>query len=257
MTTILVLGGGGREHALCWKLAQDPGVARVVCAPGNGGISAVAECLPCDIEDPAAATALARQIGADFVVIGPEAPLAAGVADALAAAGIAHFGPSRAAAQLEASKTFTKEICDAVCAPTARWRRFEALAPALAHVEAEGAPIVVKADGLAAGKGVTVAATVAEAAAALEAVFEAPGAAVVVEERMQGPEASLFALCDGETAIEFGWAQDHKRAFDGDQGPNTGGMGAYSPAPVLTTALREEAMARIVRPVIAEMARRG
>ncbi|MEM6438738.1 MAG: phosphoribosylamine--glycine ligase [Pseudomonadota bacterium] len=257
MTTVLVLGGGGREHALCWKLAQDPEVSRIVCAPGNGGIAQLADCVACDIEDPAAVVALARREGSGFVVIGPEAPLAAGVADALAEAGIAHFGPSRAAAMLEASKTFAKEIADAVGAPTARWRRFEALAPALDYVEAEGAPIVVKADGLAAGKGVTVAETVDAAISALEAMFATPGAAVVVEACMTGPEASLFALCDGAVAVEFGWAQDHKRAFDGDAGPNTGGMGAYSPAPVLTEALREAAMARIVRPAVAEMARRG
>lgn len=256
--TVLILGGGGREHALAWKLAQSPRVGRLVCAPGNAGIAALAECVALDVLDPAAVVACARDLGADFVVIGPEAPLAAGVSDALAAAGIAHFGPSRAAARLETSKTFAKQVADAVGAPTAAWARFEALAPALAHVRATGAPIVVKADGLAAGKGVTVAATVAEAEAALAAILDgAPGAAAVVEACMEGPEASLFALVDGETVVPFGAAQDHKRAFDGDLGPNTGGMGAYAPAPVLTPALEAEALERILRPVAAEMVRRG
>ncbi|MEO0681816.1 MAG: phosphoribosylamine--glycine ligase [Pseudomonadota bacterium] len=257
MTTVLLLGSGGREHALAWKLAQDAEVARLIAAPGSDAIAALADTHPCDIENPDAVLALARTQGAEFVVIGPEAPLAAGVSDALSATGVAVFGPSRAAAQLETSKSFTKEIADAVGAPTARWRRFDALAPALAWVQAEGAPIVVKADGLAAGKGVTVAATVAEASAALEAIFSEPGAAAVVEDCMIGPEASLFALSDGETVLPFGDAQDHKRAFDGDLGPNTGGMGAFSPAPILTPALQARAMDEIVRPVAAELARRG
>ncbi|MFO7856355.1 MAG: phosphoribosylamine--glycine ligase [Paracoccaceae bacterium] len=257
MSTILILGGGGREHALAWKLAQSPEAPRLVSAPGNAGIAAVAECRPCAVDDPGAVLALAREIGAALVVVGPEAPLAAGVADALAEAGIPCFGPSAAAARLETSKTFTKEIADAVSAPTAAWARFEDPAAARAHVEAKGAPIVVKADGLAAGKGVTVAETVAQALAALDALFETPGGACVIEEMMEGEEASLFVLCDGETAIPFGAAQDHKRAFDGDRGPNTGGMGAYSPAPVLTPALEARAMAEIVRPVLDEMARRG
>ena len=258
MTTVLILGGGGREHALAWKLAQSPEVTRLICAPGNAGIAEVAECRALDILSPGAVVDFARAEGAGFVVIGPEAPLETGVSDALAAAGIPHFGPSRAAARLETSKTFAKEIADAVGAPTAPWARFEDLAAAEAHVRAQGAPIVVKADGLAAGKGVTVAATVDEALAALRGVLDGtPGAAAVVEAFMQGEEASLFALADGETVIPFGAAQDHKRAFDGDRGPNTGGMGAYSPAPVLTPALEARAMAEIVRPVVAEMARRG
>ncbi|HKK35959.1 MAG TPA: phosphoribosylamine--glycine ligase [Paracoccaceae bacterium] len=257
MSTILILGGGGREHALAWKLAQSPEAPRLVSAPGNAGIATVAESRPCAMDEPEAVLALAREIDAALVVVGPEAPLAAGVADALAEAGIPCFGPSAAAARLETSKTFAKEIADAVSAPTAAWARFEDLAAARAHVEAKGAPIVVKADGLAAGKGVTVAETLEEALAALDALFGTPGAACVIEEMMQGEEASLFVLCDGETVIPFGAAQDHKRAFDGDRGPNTGGMGAYSPASVLTPELEGRAMAEIVRPVVAEMARRG
>ena len=255
--TILILGGGGREHALAWKLAQSPEGPRLVCAPGNAGIAEIAACRPCDVEDPAAVLALAREVDAGLVVVGPEAPLAAGVSDALAGAGIPVFGPSAAAARLETSKSFAKEVAAAVGAPTARWARFDDLAAARAHVAAEGAPIVVKADGLAAGKGVTVAETPAEAEAALDALFAEPGAACVIEDRMEGPEASLFVLCDGETALPFGAAQDHKRAFDGDRGPNTGGMGAYSPAPVLTPELEARVMDDIVRPVLAEMARRG
>jgi phosphoribosylamine--glycine ligase len=193
----------------------------------------------------------------DFLIIGPEAPLAAGVADAARAAGVLTFGPSAAAARLEASKAFTKEICDACGAPTAAWARFADLPAARAYVVAQGAPIVVKADGLAQGKGVTVAMTVPEALAALDAVFATPGAEVVIEDFMAGEEASFFVLCDGTAALPLGTAQDHKRAFDGDAGPNTGGMGAYSPAPVLTDALQAQVMERIIRPTLAEMARRG
>ncbi|MEL6337907.1 MAG: phosphoribosylamine--glycine ligase, partial [Pseudomonadota bacterium] len=255
--TILILGGGGREHALAAAIARSPDCDRLVCAPGNAGIAALAECLPCAIEEPAAVVALARDVAADLVVVGPEAPLAAGVADALSAAGVAVLGPSAAAARLEASKRFTKEICDACGAPTAAWARFAEAEAARAYVIAEGAPIVVKADGLAAGKGVVVAMTVEEALAAIDRLMAEPGAEVVIEAFMAGEEASLFVLCDGETALEFGRAQDHKRAFDGDTGPNTGGMGAYSPAPVLSDAVAERAMTEIVRPVLAEMARRG
>ena len=254
---ILLLGGGGREHALAWKLAQSPLLTRLWCAPGSAAMAALGDCVPLDPCDPAAVAIFARDRGVDLVVIGPEAPLAAGVADAVEAAGVAVFGPSAAAARLETSKTFAKEIADACGAPTAAWARFDALAPARAYVHAQGAPIVIKADGLAAGKGVTVAETVEQALAALDAQFDAPGAAVVVEAFMAGEEASLFALCDGTRAIAFGSAQDHKRAFDGDQGPNTGGMGAYAPAPVMTPEVEARAMAEIVEPVLAEMARRG
>ncbi|MEO0362938.1 MAG: phosphoribosylamine--glycine ligase, partial [Pseudomonadota bacterium] len=199
--------------------------------------------------------------GIEFVIVGPEAPLAAGVADTLAAAGVAVFGPSAAAARLEASKAFTKEVCDAAGAPTAGYERFTEAGPAKAHIRAAGAPIVVKADGLAAGKGVVVAETVDAAEAAVDdmlgGAFGAAGAEVVIEEFMAGEEASLFVVCDGETALPLATAQDHKRAFDGDEGPNTGGMGAYSPAPVMTETVTERAMAEIVRPCLAEMARRG
>lgn len=258
---ILVLGGGGREHALIWKIAQSPLVPRLSAAPGNAGIAELADCHGLDIEDgPAVADWCVRE-SVDLVVVGPEAPLVAGVADAVRAAGIDVFGPSAGAARLEASKAFTKEICDACGAPTAGWARFSDRDAALAHVRAEGAPIVVKADGLAAGKGVIVAETLAEAEAGIEMIFDgafgAAGAEVVIEEFLDGEEASFFVLSDGESVVPLATAQDHKRAFDGDKGPNTGGMGAYSPAPVMTDEICEQTMARIIRPTIAEMARRG
>ena len=258
---ILILGSGGREHALAWAVKQNPKCDRLIVAPGNAGIAALAECADIDILDGAAVVGFAAENAMDFIIIGPEAPLAAGVADATRAAGILTFGPSAAAARLEASKAFTKEICDACGAPTARYARFTDLAPALAHIRLEGAPIVVKADGLAAGKGVVVAMTLAEAEAAVTDILGgsmgAAGAEVVIEEFMTGEEASYFVLTDGVTALPIGTAQDHKRAFDGDSGPNTGGMGAYSPAPVLTDAIADRAMAEIILPTIAEMARRG
>ncbi|MEO1549133.1 MAG: phosphoribosylamine--glycine ligase [Pseudomonadota bacterium] len=257
---ILILGGGGREHALAWAFSQNPKCARLVMAPGNGGMAALGPCVPIDINDGAAVVALARAEEIDLVVIGPEAPLVAGVADAVRAAGIACFGPSAGAAQLEASKQFTKEVCAACNAPTARSAYFEAVEPALAYLEERGAPIVVKADGLAAGKGVTVAEDMDQARGAVRAIFEgqqSEGAAVVIEEKMEGDEASLFVLCDGQTALPFGTAQDHKRAFDGDMGPNTGGMGAYSPAPIADAKLVSRAMDEIVTPTLAEMAARG
>ena len=254
---VLLLGGGGREHALAWKIAQSPALGRLWCAPGSDAIAGLAECVALDPVDPAAVALFARAREIDLVVIGPEAPLAAGVADALQEAGVAAFGPTRAAARLEASKSFAREVATAVGAPGPGWIRVERLADARAALADGGAPIVVKADGLAAGKGVTVAETGEEAEAALAAIFAAPGAAAVLEERMTGEEASLFALCDGDRAIPFGAAQDHKRAFDGDRGPNTGGMGAYAPAPVLTPEIEARAMAEIVDPVLAEMARRG
>lgn len=258
---ILILGSGGREHALAWAIRQNPKCDRLIVAPGNAGIAALARCAQLAITDGAAVVAFCEEHAIDLVVIGPEAPLAAGVADALRAAGVAVFGPSRAAAMLEASKAFTKEICDACGAPTAAWARFADAAAARAHVARTGAPIVVKADGLAAGKGVTVAMSVPEAEAAIDAAlggaFGAAGAEVVIEEFMPGEEASFFVLVDGQTCLAIGTAQDHKRAGEGDTGPNTGGMGAYSPAPVLTPAIQAQVMDEIIRPTVAEMARRG
>ena len=258
---ILILGGGGREHALAWAVKQNPKCDRLIVAPGNAGIAMLAECADLDILDGAAVVGFAEENAVDFVLVGPEAPLAAGVADALRAAGVAVFGPSAAAARLEASKAFTKEICDACGAPTAGYARFTDRAAAENHARAQGAPIVVKADGLAAGKGVVVAMTVAEALAAVADMFGgslgAAGAEVVIEEFMDGEEASLFVLCDGKDVLPIGTAQDHKRVGDGDTGPNTGGMGAYSPAPVLTEAVLAQAMEEIVKPTVAEMARRG
>ncbi|MBA3324724.1 MAG: phosphoribosylamine--glycine ligase [Rhodobacteraceae bacterium] len=255
---ILILGGGGREHALAWAFAANPKCDRLWCAPGNAGIAEVADCVPLDILDGEKVLAFARANAVEFVMIGPEAPLAEGVADVLRAGGLAVFGPSRAAARLEASKAFAKEVCAACGAPTAAGQTFTDPDAARAYVAAEGAPIVVKADGLAAGKGVTVAGSEAEAQAALDAIFAAgPGARVVIEAVLSGEEASLFVLADGEDLLVVGAAQDHKRAFDGDAGPNTGGMGAYSPAPALSAAVTERALAEIVRPTLAEMVRRG
>jgi len=258
---ILILGSGGREHALAWAVKQNPKCDRLIVAPGNAGTATLAENADIDILDGATVVTFCEGNAVDFVIIGPEAPLAAGVADACRAAGLLTFGPSAAAARLEASKAFTKDICDACGAPTAAWARFTEAASARAYVQAQGAPIVVKADGLAAGKGVVVAMTEAEALAALDEMFGgslgAAGAEVVIEEFMAGEEASFFILTDGTTALPIGTAQDHKRAFDGDTGPNTGGMGAYSPAPVLTEAIQKQAMDEIVLPAIAEMARRG
>jgi len=259
---VLVVGGGGREHALCWKIAQSPLLTGLWCAPGNAGIADVAECVAVAAEDVAGQVALARRLRIDLVVVGPEAPLTLGLADACRAAGIPCFGPSAAAAALEGSKTFTKQVADAAHAPTAAWAHFSSADAARDYLHRVGAPIVVKADGLAAGKGVVVAATLAEAEAAIADIMESrvhgeAGATVVIEECLIGEEISLFALCDGGTALFFGAAQDHKRAFDGDQGPNTGGMGAYSPAPAFTPALQAEAMARIIQPCLDEMRRRG
>ncbi|PPB80299.1 phosphoribosylamine--glycine ligase [Albidovulum inexpectatum] len=258
---ILILGGGGREHALAWAVKQNPKCDRLIVAPGNAGIAQIAECADIDILDGASVATFAEENAVDLVIVGPEAPLAAGVADVLRGAGIPVLGPSAEAARLEASKGFTKEICDACGAPTARWARFTEAEAARDHIRAKGAPIVVKADGLAAGKGVIVAMTEEEALAAVDDMFAgafgAAGAEVVIEEFMQGEEASLFVLCDGKNVLPIGTAQDHKRVGDGDTGPNTGGMGAYSPAPVLDDSVLQQAMDQIVRPTIAEMARRG
>ena len=258
---ILILGSGGREHALAWAFKQNPKCDRLIVAPGNAGIAQLAECADIDILDGAAVVGFCEENAIDFVMIGPEAPLAAGVADATRAAGLLTFGPSAAAAQLEASKAFTKAICDACHAPTAAYARFTEAAPAKAYIHQQGTPIVIKADGLAAGKGVIVAMTLAEALAAIDdmfgGAFGAAGTEVVIEEFMTGEEASFFILTDGITALPIGTAQDHKRAFDGDTGPNTGGMGAYSPAPCLTDEIAARAMTEIINPTIAEMARRG
>ena len=258
---ILILGGGGREHALAWAVKQNPKCDRLIVAPGNAGIAMLAECADLDILDGAAVVTFAEENAVDFVIVGPEAPLAAGVADALRAAGVPVFGPSGEAARLEASKAFTKEICDACGAPTAGYARFTDHAAAEAYLRKEGAPIVIKADGLAAGKGVIVAMTLEEALEGLDEIFGGAfgeaGAEVVIEEFMEGEEASLFVLCDGKDVLAIGTAQDHKRVGDGDTGPNTGGMGAYSPAPVLSDAVLAQAMDEIVKPTVAEMARRG
>ena len=258
---ILILGGGGREHALAWAVLQNPKCDRLIVAPGNAGIDKIAECAALDITDGEAVVGFAVEESIDFVIIGPEGPLAAGVADALMAAGVLVFGPSRDAALLEASKTFTKEICDACGAPTAGWARFTDAASAQAYVTARGAPIVVKADGLAAGKGVVVAETVDQALAAITdmfgGAFGAAGAEVVIEDFMAGEEASFFVLSDGQNVLPIGTAQDHKRIGDGDTGPNTGGMGAYSPAPILSDAVAALALEQIVKPTVAEMAKRG
>ena len=258
---ILILGSGGREHSLAWAVMQNPKCDKLIVAPGNAGIAAIAECAAFDINDGGTVSRFCEAQAIDFVIIGPEAPLAAGVADRLRADGYLVFGPSKAAAELEASKAFTKAVCDAANAPTAAYGHFTDAAAAKAYVQANGAPIVVKADGLAAGKGVIIAQTVAEAEAAIDDMFDgsfgAAGAEVVIEEFMDGEEASFFILCDGETVLPIGTAQDHKRVGDGDTGPNTGGMGAYSPAPVLTDAIAEKALAEIIRPTMAEMVRRG
>lgn len=258
---ILILGSGGREHSLAWAVMQNPKCDRLIVAPGNAGMASVAECAALNIMSPDAVVDFAQNHSIDFVIVGPEDPLAAGVADALRSAGILCFGPSAAAARLEASKSFTKEICDAANAPTAGYAHFTDLTAAKAYVEEQGAPIVIKADGLAAGKGVVVAMDVATALDALDdmlgGAFGAAGAEVVIEEFMEGEEASYFVLSDGKTVLPIGTAQDHKRAYDGDEGPNTGGMGAYSPAPVLSDEIAAKAIAEIVQPTIDEMARRG
>lgn len=258
---ILILGSGGREHSLAWAVAQNPKCDHLYAAPGNAGMVDVAECVSFNINDGAVVLKFVRDNAIDFVIIGPEAPLAGGVSDVLRDAGVLTFGPSQAAAQLEASKHFTKSICDAAGAPTAAYGHFTDVDAAKAYVREHGAPIVVKADGLAAGKGVIVAMTEGEALAALDDMFGgefgAAGAEVVIEEFMDGEEASYFILCDGTDVLAVGTAQDHKRVGEGDTGPNTGGMGAYSPAPVLTDAIAQRAMDEIIKPTVAEMAKRG
>ncbi|QKC84930.1 phosphoribosylamine--glycine ligase [Mesorhizobium sp. NZP2077] len=258
---VLLLGSGGREHALAWKIAASSLLTKLCAAPGNPGIGSEAELVKLDITDHAAVAAFCREKKIDLVVVGPEGPLVAGIADDLRAENIRVFGPSKAAARLEGSKGFTKDLCARYNIPTAAYGRFGDLASAKAYVEKMGAPIVIKADGLAAGKGVTVAMALDEARAALDACFEgsfgAAGAEVVVEEFMTGEEASFFCLCDGTTALPFGTAQDHKRVGDGDTGPNTGGMGAYSPAPVMTPEMIERTMREIIEPTMRGMAELG
>ncbi len=250
---ILVIGSGGREHALCWKLAQSPQCAKLFCAPGNAGIAQVAECV--QLEDP---ELIAKELQIDLVIVGPEEPLVNGVADTLRAAGIAVVGPSKLAAQIEASKDFTKKLAEKYQIPTAAYQSFDTAEAAKIYVREQGAPIVVKADGLAAGKGVTVAETVEEAIAAIDAIelgaFGAAGFPIVIEECLIGEEASLFALCDGETAVMLGSAQDHKRVGEGDTGPNTGGMGTYSPAPVMTPSVTQKAWESMIEPLLTGMA---
>jgi phosphoribosylamine--glycine ligase len=258
---ILLLGSGGREHALAWKIAASPLVKKLYCAPGNAGIAQEAEIVPLDIGDHAAVISFCKQSGVDLVVVGPEAPLCAGIVDDLEAAGLKAFGPSKRAAQLEGSKGFTKDLCKANNIPTAAYKRFTSAVAAKDYVRTQGAPIVVKADGLAAGKGVVVADTVEQALQAIDMMFGGTlgdaGAEVVVEELLEGEEASFFALCDGTTAIPLASAQDHKRAFDNDQGPNTGGMGAYSPAPVMTDEMVSRTMDEIVLPTLRAMRAMG
>jgi phosphoribosylamine---glycine ligase len=259
---VLVVGSGGREHALAWAIAASPLVDRLFCAPGNAGIAEEAECVPIRATDIGALVEFCRREGIDFVVVGPEAPLALGLVDALEAEGIAAFGPSAAAAALEASKSFAKDLCARAGIPTAPYRYFRDPAAAKAYIAERGAPIVVKADGLAAGKGVTVAMDLDTAfraadAALVERRFSAAGLEIVVEDFLEGEEASFFALVDGKDALPLVAAQDHKRAGDGDTGPNTGGMGAFSPASSLTPALEGEVMDRIIKPTIAAMRDQG
>ena len=254
---VLVIGSGGREHALCWKLRQSPRLEKLWCAPGNAGIAQVADCVALDITDHAAVVAFCDEQGVGLVVVGPEGPLVAGLADSLVAESIMVFGPSEAAAQLEGSKAFTKALCDRAGIPTAGYARFDAVSAALTYIDGRPLPIVVKADGLAAGKGVVIAESHAEATEAATRLLADPGSAIVIEDFLTGEEASFFAICDGEHAIAFGSAQDHKRVGEGDTGPNTGGMGAYSPAPVMTDAMTERTMREIIDPTMRAMAADG
>lgn len=257
---VLVLGSGGREHAVAATLLRSPRLRELFVAPGNPGTAQIATNVALDPSDHGEIVAFCRRAGIDLVVIGPEAPLVAGLVDDLERAGVRAFGPSKAAAKLEGSKGFTKDLCRDYGIPTARYARFSTRAGALAHIEAHGAPIVAKADGLAAGKGVTVAQTRAEARQAVEAIFAGAfgsGAEVVLEDVLEGEEVSFFALCDGERAVPFAAAQDHKRAYDGDRGPNTGGMGAYSPAPIMTAEMSARVMREIIEPTLRGMRERG
>lgn len=262
---ILLIGGGGREHALAWKLAQSAQVEKIYAAPGNPGIAALekCECIELDLNNLESVADYAEEHGIDLTVVGPEATLVAGIADIFASRGLAVFGPSKAAARLEGSKAFAKNIMAKYDIPTAFFKVCEDIETAKAYVKEKGAPIVIKADGLAAGKGVVVAMTEAEALEAIDEMmgeqhkFGGAGARVVIEEFMQGEEASLLAFTDGEHIVPMIASQDHKRAFDGDKGPNTGGMGTYAPAPVLTDILRLRAVEKILKPVVAAMKAEG
>jgi phosphoribosylamine--glycine ligase len=258
---ILLIGSGGREHALAWAISASSLCTKLYCAPGNAGMAAVGECVDVKAEDHAGVIAFCRDNGIDFVVVGPEAPLVAGLKDYLDASGIKTFGPSAKAAQLEGSKGFTKDLCSRHDIPTAAYGRFGDADAAIAYARSQGAPIVVKADGLAAGKGVIIAETIDEAETAIGEIFSGKfgdaGVEVVVEEFLTGEEASLFALSDGEHVVLFGTAQDHKRVGDGDTGPNTGGMGAYSPAPVMDEAMTRRAFDEIIAPTVKSMAAEG
>src|SRR5450631_857076 len=262
---ILILGSGGREHALAWKMAASPLSEKLYCAPGNAGIAREAECVALDIADHKAVIAFCQAKKIDLVVVGPEVPLCAGIVDDLEAAGIKAFGPSKWAARLEGSKGFTKDLCRANKVPTAAYERFKGAAAAKDYVRKKGAPIVVKADGLAAGKGVVVAETIQKADAAIEMMFSGgkdnplgqPAWEIVIEDCLVGEEASFFALCDGENAIALASAQDHKRVGDGDKGPNTGGMGAYSPAPIITPDMNQRVMNEVIMPTVRAMKAMG
>ncbi len=259
---VLVVGGGGREHALCWALSASPLVERLYCAPGNAGIAELAECQAVGAEDVEGLVSLAQELGIDYVVVGPEAALVKGLVDRLSALGIKAFGPSAAAAALEGSKGFMKDLCHAEGIPTAAYGRFSDLAAAKDFLSQQRAPVVIKADGLAAGKGVVIAESLEQAEATLEDflsgnAFGEAGHEVVIEEFLEGEEASFFVLVDGETALPLASAQDHKRAHDGDEGPNTGGMGAYSPAPIVTPEMSARVMAEIIEPTVRAMAARG
>jgi phosphoribosylamine--glycine ligase len=258
---VLLIGGGGREHALAWKLKQGVELETLYCATGNAGILSIAKRAPVNICNHTEVAEFCRAARIGLAVIGPEAPLVAGLADDLRSEGVTVLGPSAAAARLEASKSFTKAICDARGIPTAAYRHFANREHALAYTRAQGAPLVVKADGLAAGKGVVVCETHAEAEDAIEACFSGGfgegGASLVIEEKLIGEEASFFALCDGTRALALASAQDYKRAFDGGEGPNTGGMGAISPAPIMTEALSDRVMAEIITPTLEAMRERG
>lgn len=257
---ILLLGSGGREHSLAWKINQSDRCTHLYCAPGNAGLAQIATCLTLNIDSPHDVVEACQRHNIDFVVVGPEAPLVNGVVDALQTAGIAVSGPSRAAAQLEASKKFTKEICTKRGIPTAAYKTFQHVEPALTYLKTQNLPIVIKADGLAAGKGVVIAETLLQAQTAIQNIFandlEKSEKSVVIEEFMEGEEVSFFVLCDGETAVPLGSAQDHKRVHDGDKGPNTGGMGAYSPAPVFTLTLEKTVIDTIIQPTLDEMSAR-
>ncbi|MFD0988357.1 phosphoribosylamine--glycine ligase [Methyloligella solikamskensis] len=258
---VLVIGGGGREHALCWKLAGSPQLETLYCAPGNAGIAKVAECVDLMLTDHQAVLAFCKEKEIGLVVIGPEAPLVEGLTDDLEAEDIAVFGPAAKPAQLEGSKAFTKQICDEANIPTAKYATFDNASDARTHLMTHDMPVVIKADGLAAGKGVTIAHNAGEALRALQSCFDGtyggPGAKVVIEEFLDGEEASFFALVDGETILPLATAQDHKRAYDGDEGPNTGGMGAYSPAPIMTDEVCQKVVAEIIQPTVSWLADAG